>query len=81
MSDLTESSTLERLVAEVASLRHAVAKMADLRGERLTRAEVCGRLGVHRNTLRTYIDARDFPKPGRDGKWLLSEVLEWEGRR
>jgi hypothetical protein len=52
--------------------------LSSLVGARLTRAEVCARLRVHRNTLQTYIAERNFPTPGRDGKWLLSEVIEWE---
>ncbi len=55
--------------------------LARLVGARLTRAQVCERLGIHRNTLANYIKERDFPTPGLDGKWLLSEVLDWETRR
>ena len=40
------------------------------------------RMGVHRNTLAKRLTTdRDFPRPGRDGKWLLSEVIEWEQRQ
>jgi predicted DNA-binding transcriptional regulator AlpA len=73
----TESSIIERLD----SLTAAVTMMARLSGSRLTRQEVCQRLGVHRNTLAAYMTEKDFPKPGLDGKWLLSEVLEWEARK
>ncbi len=55
--------------------------LARMVGSRLTRAQVCERLGIHRNTLANYIKERDFPTPGRDGKWLLSEVLDWESRK
>lgn len=55
--------------------------LARLMGARLTRTEVLERLGVHRNTLRTYIIEKGFPKPGKDGKWLLAEVVEWEARK
>jgi predicted DNA-binding transcriptional regulator AlpA len=50
-------------------------------GARLTRPEVLERLGIHRNTLRTYIQDKGFPTPGKDGKWLLAEVVEWEARK
>jgi predicted DNA-binding transcriptional regulator AlpA len=72
-----ETAIIERLDA----LTQGFAQLARLMGARLTRQEVCERLGIHRNTLRTYIADRDFPKPGRDGKWLLAEVVEWEARK
>lgn len=55
--------------------------LARMVGSRLTRVQVCERLGIHRNTLANYIKERDFPTPGRDGKWLLSEVLDWESHK
>lgn len=55
--------------------------IARLVGDRLTRAQVCERLGIHRNTLSAYIRDRDFPTPGADGCWLLAEVMEWESRK
>lgn len=74
---MPEASILARLDA----LTAAVANLAKIHGARLTRAEVCARLGIHRNTLRAYLESRGFPSPGRDGKWLLSEVIEWEAQR
>lgn len=74
---MTEAAITQRLD----QLTSAVAAMARLQGARLTRAEVCERLGIHRNTLRTYISDKGFPTPGRDGKWLLAEVLEWEAQK
>jgi predicted DNA-binding transcriptional regulator AlpA len=73
---MPEASILARLDA----LTAAVASLAKLHGARLTRADVCERLRIHRNTLRTYLKDRGFPKPSPDGKWLLSEVIEWEAR-
>lgn len=72
-----ESTIIERLDA----LTAAFVAMAKLAGVRLTRAEVLERLRVSRNTLTSYIDTKDFPTPGRDGKWLLSEIVEWEARK
>lgn len=69
------------ILARLDALTSAVANLAKIHGARLTRAEVCERLGIHRNTLRTYIESRGFPAAGRDGKWLLSEVIEWEAGR
>lgn len=51
-----------------------------LQGERLTRAEMCRRLGISSNTLTARVRRKEAPTPGRDGKWLLSEVMEWESR-
>lgn len=75
MSD--ETAIIERLDA----LTQGFANLARLMGARLTRQEVLERLGVHRNTLRTYIAEKGFPKPGKDGKWLLAEIVEWEARK
>jgi hypothetical protein len=72
--NMNESIMMERLSA----LTQAVEHLSSLVGARLTRAEVCARLRVHRNALKTYLNERGFPTPGRDGKWLLSEVIEWE---
>ena len=66
------------MIERISMLTQAVDHLSRLVGARLTRAEVCARLRVHRNTLQTYIAERNFPTPGRDGKWLLSEVIEWE---
>lgn len=74
---MTETAIAERLDA----LAQAVQLMARKLGERLTHAQVCERLGIHRNTLRRYIEDKGFPTPGRDGKWLLEEVIEWELRK
>lgn len=74
---MSEATILNRLE----SLTTAFVAMARITGARLTRAEVCDRLGVHRNTLTAYIAEKGFPTPGRDGKWLLAEVVEWEARK
>jgi hypothetical protein len=67
---------LERLDA----LTSAVVTLARVAGVRLTRAEMCNRLGVSSNTLTACLRRGDVPTPGRDGKWLLAEVVEWESR-
>lgn len=78
---MSEHNAIERLALEMAAMRRDLAAMARVRGDRLTRAEVCERIGIHRNTLKTYMASRGFPAPGRDGKWLLSELIEWEAGR
>lgn len=74
---MSEAAILNRLE----SLTTAFVALARVTGARLTRAEVCDRLGVHRNTLPTYISEKGFPTPGRDGKWLVAEIVEWEARK
>jgi predicted DNA-binding transcriptional regulator AlpA len=74
---MSDTAIIERLDA----LTNGFAQLARLMGARLTRQEVLERLGIHRNTLRTYIMDKGFPTPGKDGKWLLAEVVEWEARK
>lgn len=69
------------LLERIDALTAAVMTMARIQGTRLSRAQLCERLGIHRNTLRTRAADRSFPKPDASGKWLLSEVLEWERQR
>lgn len=79
MSD-TEALTqqVQQLTATVQSFQQLLASVV---GTRLTRDQLAERLGVHRNTVPKWM-AQDptFPKPDRYGKWLLSEVIEWEQR-
>ncbi|MDM0007898.1 hypothetical protein QTI51_24595 [Variovorax sp. J22G73] len=56
----------------------ALVGLARSGGARLTRAEMCERLGVSSNTLTARIRRGDVPTPGKDGKWLLAELIEWE---
>ena len=69
------------LLERIDALTTAVQILARVQGTRLTRAQLCERLGIHRNTLRTRAADRSFPKPDASGKWLLSEVLDWERQR
>lgn len=69
------------MVQRIELLTNAVQTMAAMLGARLTRAQLSERLGVHRNTLAKRLTEPGFPTPGRDGKWLLSEVIEWERSR
>ena len=62
-------------------LTSAVLALTAQAGRRITRAELCERQGIHRNTLanRLRTDTR-FPRPGPDGKWALADVVAWELR-
>jgi predicted DNA-binding transcriptional regulator AlpA len=75
------SAEVAQLSQRLDTLTQGFAQLARLMGARLTRAEVLERLGIHRNSLRTYMADKGFPKPGKDGKWLLAEVVEWEARK
>lgn len=55
--------------------------IAKLHGERLTREEMLARLRISGNTLTARVRKGEVPTPGKDGKWLLSEVIEWENKR
>lgn len=71
-----------KLLDRINRLASAVELMAAMLGTRLDREQLAQRLGVHRNTLRVRLAAdRTMPRPGRDGRWLLSEIVEWEQRR
>lgn len=71
MTDAAIATRMEKLTS-------AVLLMARTMGTRLTRADMCERLGVCSKTLTAHVRAKKVPTPGTDGKWLLSEVVEWE---
>ena len=69
------------LMQRIDALTSAVQFMATSMGQRLTRAQLGQRMNVHRNTLARIIKDPRFPTPDTTGKWLLSEIIEWETRR
>lgn len=71
---------IDVLTQTVATLQEVVLQLTRLQGARLSRTQVCERLGVCGKTLTTMVRARRFPEPCADGKWLLAEVVEWEQR-
>lgn len=78
-------SSTETLAHEVAQLRETVEGlrhlMVSVTGARLSRDQLAERLRVHRNTIpRWMAEDPTFPRPDRYGKWLLTEVIEWEQR-
>lgn len=78
---MTDTAAIDQLSRTVDNLAAAFTKLANLMGARLTRAELCERLGVHRNTLKAWERDGKIPTPGADGRWLLSEIVEWETKR
>lgn len=74
----TEAALLQR----IDQLATAVQTLTAALGTRLNRTQLAARLGVSRNTLtKRLAEDRTMPRPGADGKWLLSELVEWEQRR
>lgn len=75
----TAHHNTDALLQRIDQLTSAVSHMASLIGSRLSREQLANRLGV---TTRTVYNMRltdpSFPKPDTNGKWLLSEVVEWE---
>ncbi len=69
------------LLEKIDGLTAAVIALSTMMGARLDRDAMAQRLGIHRNTLRARMNDPRFPRPGSDGKWLLSEVIEWEQRK
>ena len=68
------------IAAELRNLRETVLTLCRYIGPRLSREQVCTRLGIHRNSLTRRVKTGQFPPPSADGQWLLSEVVEWEAR-
>jgi len=67
------------IIQHLDTLTRAVLALTQQQGARLTRAELCARLGIHRNTLTTWLETdRHFPRPDKSGKWLLADVVAWE---
>ena len=64
---------------ELVMLRREIQVLTKQTGHRLSRSEVSKRLGVCRQTLSDRIKKGSFPPPGKDGKWLLSDLIEFEG--
>jgi len=69
---------LNEILQRLDRIEALIARLARTRGDRLTRAEMCERLGVTSHTITYRVRRGDLPKPGADGRWLLAELIEWE---
>ncbi len=69
-----ETMMLQRIDA----LTSAVQFMATALGQRLTRAQLCERLGVSDNTLRKREALPGFPRRDGFGRYLLTDIIAWE---
>lgn len=66
------------ILKELQSIR---ADINRLLGIRLDQEAMASRLGVTKRTLYNRIQSGTVPRPGTDGKWLLSSVMEWENNQ
>lgn len=82
MTSTVQQDKLDQMLRSMQVMASALQTLCTQSGARLTRQQFADRLGVHRNTLAARL-AHDntMPRPGRDGKWLLSEIIEWEMRQ
>jgi len=70
------------LLERLDRLTSAVQHMAQNMGCRLNKGQLAQRFGVHRQTLRHRLaQDRSMPRPGPDGRWLLSEIVQWEQKQ
>ena len=74
MLDTTLTNQIDRLT-------DAVLMLAKSQGVRLTRAQMCERLGITNKTLAKRLIKGEIPKQLADGKWLLADVVEFETRQ
>lgn len=75
---MNQSQELIEMKKEIVMLRQAIQSLVQQTGHRLSRSEVSRRLGVCRQTLSERVKVGSFPAPGKDGKWLLSDLIEFE---
>jgi predicted DNA-binding transcriptional regulator AlpA len=80
LCDRIESLVLrvEVMQQRIENLTDATSEITKNLGTRLTRTEVLKRLNKTNKTLNKLMAQDRFPRPGRDGHWLLCEIIEWE---
>lgn len=75
---LQEVRALREVVADLRTTLHSAIAVIDKDHDRfIGRQEMADRLGVSTATLDRRVKAGTVPRPV-NGKWLLSEVREWE---
>lgn len=74
-----EQNQIAELSAKIEILTGAVRTLCNQSGARINRQQLADRLGVHRNTVANMLERdRRMPRPGKDSKWLLADVIAWE---
>jgi predicted DNA-binding transcriptional regulator AlpA len=76
--DTQIDDSTRNLLRRLDTIAWALQIMAARTPSKLTRAQMCHRLGVTSNTITNRLRRGQMPKPGPDGRWLLEEVIEWE---
>ncbi|WP_432731472.1 hypothetical protein [Variovorax sp. W6] len=74
--DHCSTDVRHEILLRLARIETTLVQIVRVRGLRLTRAEMCERLGVTSHTITYRVRRGEIPRPGVDGKWLLSEVIE-----
>lgn len=75
------ASEISMLKMHILNMTSALQILCSQSGARLNRTQLAERLGIHRNTLATRLaQDRTMPRPGKDGKWLLADIIAWESR-
>lgn len=69
------------ILSKLNRIEDLLAALLRERGDRLTRAQMCERLQICSKTLTSRLRRGDMPFPGKDGKWLLHEIVAWESDR
>lgn len=68
----------DMILQELAAVRRQMAELTRAIAPRITREQLCHRRGCHRNTITALIERGVVPRPDSTGKFLLSEVIEFE---
>lgn len=71
-------AAIAEMGAVMAPMSQALHTLSTKIGARLTREELCTRLGVSDNTLRKREALPGFPRRDAFGRYLLSEIIVWE---
>ncbi len=69
---------VHQLQQRIDTLTRTVHTLVQTIGPRLTREQLCQRRGIHRNTLAGLIDRGIVPRPDVHGRFILSDVIEYE---
>jgi predicted DNA-binding transcriptional regulator AlpA len=81
MTETAEPPFAAQVLKRLDAMDAKIERLVQLRGERMTREDFCLRLGIDRKTFKKRMDLGQIPRPQSDGKWFLSEVMEWEARK
>lgn len=75
---MSTTITNEQIFLQITNLRKAVTDLMRVEGRRLNAAQLAERLDISQATLARWRARADFPKRGKDGKWALADIIEWE---